>query len=134
MLLIWSAHAYFLRIKAYYVRKKRIFIQSGMGYGSKMLSAHLILSLLPLAFEIVTPRPSPLFAFPAGKDCYEIETEDWILVSCPNGKTSFKIKTKEITIDGGKIINSFESFLHKNKSFYSYTICYSAKYLPYLCQ
>ena len=87
-----------------------------MGYGSKMLSAHLIISLLPLAFEIVTPRPSPLFAFPAGKDCYEIETEDWILVSCPNGKTSFKIKTKEITIDGGKTINIYAFFALNDSS------------------
>ena len=70
-----------------------------------MLSDHLITFLLLLIFDVATPRPSPLLSFPA--DCYEVETKDWILVSCPNGKTTFKLKTKEITIDGGKPLEIF---------------------------
>ena len=65
-----------------------------------MLSDHLITFLLLLIFDVATPRPSPLLSFPA--DCYEVETKDWILVSCPNGKISLRAKTKELIIDSGK--------------------------------
>ena len=47
--------------------------------------------------------PKSLFSFPSGEDCYEINTADWVMVSCLNGRTTFQLKTKEFTIDGGKI-------------------------------
>ena len=46
--------------------------------------------------------PKSLFSFPSGEDCYEINTADWVMVSCLNGRTTFQLKTKEFTIDGGK--------------------------------
>ena len=48
--------------------------------------------------------PKSLFSFPSGEDCYEINTADWVMVSCLNGRTTFQLKTKEFTIDGGKIV------------------------------
>ena len=67
-----------------------------------MLCFPLVIFISPLIFDVVTSRPSPFIKFPAVKDCYEIETLDWILVSCPNGKISLRAKTKELIIDSGK--------------------------------
>ena len=76
-----------------------IFLQSSPRHWLKMLSLHLIKLLSLSIFGVVSPRPSIFSSFPKGKDCYQIETENWILVSCPNGKTSLKLKTLKFTID-----------------------------------
>ena len=38
------------------------------------------------------------------EDCYEVDTPDWVMVSCLNGRTAFRLKNKEFIIDGGECI------------------------------
>ena len=58
--------------------------------------------------------PKSLFSFPSGEDCYEINTADWVMVSCLNGRTTFQLKTKEFTIDGGKITKIGNALVYLN--------------------
>ena len=58
--------------------------------------------------------PKSLFSFPSGEDCYEINTADWVMVSCLNGRTTFQLKTKEFTIDGGKITKIDNELVYLN--------------------